>query len=579
MNGKLLCRICKDDEFSSPQQLYAHIRHSHKMRKEDYVIKFIGISNCVICQKPSIWNKSTGEFNATCSDKSCISQHRSNNAKKLFTGDVQSQRIKKLYKENQQFSETHKLLNQEKVKKAQQKVREGWQNPDSKYYSEEFQSQLRDRIGKFADDGRILEVRSNNMTKLNETGQSSRKPYIAKNGKFFNMRSKREVAYAFMLDNIGLEWHYEPKIKNKINSYIPDFLVIYGSKRYLIELHKENDVQKQQKVMESQLPVIWIDHDDIDPILEDFFEVQQFKKIKLSTKESWGIVQYFFEKVKIKSVEQLEEKREVFDLVEPEHKLFITNSIFTYDTVNFGILYGKTSHGLAIDLNVSQAKAQEMIDGFFAGFPLLRDYFEDAKKSILREGCVYTRFGRRIIINDWNSSNKGKLNAAIRSGQNATIQSAASDCVVWTIRDVYQELVAQQAKSVLFGSVHDSVEFDLYPGELFQVIKTMKDTAEKKLAESIDWIQCPIEIGVEMGVQWGSAIEMGIKEFSDSHFKAHGKGLRRDVQALIAELDLAYDVKYTVTKEEDRKWSPLDVAYVIRDDKTWEVDLLISKKF
>lgn len=246
--------------------------------------------------------------------------------------------------------------------------------------------------------------------------------------------------------------------------------------------------------------------------------------------------------------------------------------------VNFSILYGKTEHGLAQDLGVSKEEARKMIEAFFDGFYKLKEYFEAATNMILSKGYIETKFGRRVPIENWDSKNKWKLEAAIRSGNNATIQSAASDCVLWTIRETYAELVVAQAKSVMVASVHDSVEYDCYPGELFLVLNSIRHNAEVKLAETLDWISCPMALGFEMGVQWGSSVEFEIGELSKEHLIGHGKGLRRDVLALMAELELAYDVKYIVKEEDDKKYSSKDIAYVVRDDKIWDIELEIRAK-
>lgn len=246
--------------------------------------------------------------------------------------------------------------------------------------------------------------------------------------------------------------------------------------------------------------------------------------------------------------------------------------------LNFSILYGKTEHGLSIDLGVSKDAAKEMIEGFFAGFPLLKTHFDKATKWITTEGCIHTAWGRRVPIADWDSKNKGKLQAAIRSGLNATIQSAASDCVLWTIRETNKELVDANLKSFMIASVHDSIEFDTYPGDFFKVLSTVRNKAEVEMAQTLDWIKCPIRLGFEMGVQWGSAVEFEIKELTDTYFKGHGKGLRRDVQALVDELKHAYTVNLTVLKEIPKEYKPGDIAYVIRDELDWEIEIEISAK-
>jgi DNA polymerase I-like protein with 3'-5' exonuclease and polymerase domains/uracil-DNA glycosylase len=247
-------------------------------------------------------------------------------------------------------------------------------------------------------------------------------------------------------------------------------------------------------------------------------------------------------------------------------------------TVNFAILYGKTAHGLSLELGVSPERAEEMIENFFEGFPYLRDHFAAAKREILKTGHVTTAWGRRIPIEDWDSKNKGKLNAAIRSGSNATIQSPASDCVLWTIRENYKRLCELETKSFMFASVHDSIEYDAAPGELFTVLKGVKEIAEQRMPVDIPWVKCPIELGVEMGVSWGGGVEFHIHELSDTHFVGEGKGLRCDVDDLVAELSLAYDVETETIGEDKPEKNLNDIAYIVRDDKERKFKMTLRAK-
>jgi DNA polymerase I-like protein with 3'-5' exonuclease and polymerase domains/uracil-DNA glycosylase len=309
----------------------------------------------------------------------------------------------------------------------------------------------------------------------------------------------------------------------------------------------------------------------IEPI-KDFLR----NKSKIERITTTKIIQKNTRKNKVWEVQELEEGYTCDLSLENEPHLYYTNGFLTHNTVNFGILYGKTTHGLAVELNVSNSVAEDYINQFFNGFPKLKTHFDKADKSIRTQGCIYTIWGRRILIDNWDSKNKGKLNAALRSGKNATIQSPASDCVLWTIRETYQELIEKELKTFMFASVHDSMEFDTAPGELFNLLNIVKTKAEVDLPASQDWINCPIGLGVEMGTSWGGGIEFDIEELTNSSFIGVGEGLRRDVQELIEELEIAYDVQYELIEKEETK--PFDIAYVFTDTETWKIKLTITEK-
>jgi len=376
---------------------------------------------------------------------------------------------------------------------------------------------------------------------------------------------------------MGIDWEYEPPVRGE-NSYRPDFLIYLANKKFLIELHIEKDIIKEDIVKNSRLDVTWIYlTKDLKKLLKPFKEVTIFQEDALITDSvKWKIMKHFYKKVKVAKVEELKHRETVYDVVEPKHKLFLTQGILTYDTVNFGILYGKTEHGLAVDLNVDRNTAKDYIESFFEGFPKLRKHLDKAEREIKSKGYVTTAMGRRIFVDNWDSTNKGKLNAAIRSGSNATIQSPASDLVLWTVGDIYKTFKAEKFKSLMVASIHDSVEFDCKPGELFKVIKTAKDAAEINLGKAESWIKCPMELGVEMGASWGGALEFDIAELTDSYFKGIGEGLRCDVLDLVETLEKAYKVSYKVLKVSPKTDADFNVAYVVRDTEYWEIELEIS---
>ena len=74
-------------------------------------------------------------------------------------------------------------------------------------------------------------------------------------------------------------------------------------------------------------------------------------------------------------------------------------------TANFGIIYGISAFGLSQRLEIPRKEAREIIDGYFASYPRVKEYMDRVVERAREEGFVSTIFGRRRYLNDINSHN------------------------------------------------------------------------------------------------------------------------------------------------------------------------------
>ncbi len=135
-------------------------------------------------------------------------------------------------------------------------------------------------------------------------------------------------------------------------------------------------------------------------------------------------------------------------------------------TANFGILYGISAFGLASRLGISRSAAKELIDGYFATFPAIRDYMDRAVEDARRDGVVRTAFGRRRFLPDINSKNPVVRGYAERNAINAPIQGTAADIIKKAMVDIARELRDGGFKTQMIMQVHDELNFDVVPEEL-----------------------------------------------------------------------------------------------------------------
>ena len=132
---------------------------------------------------------------------------------------------------------------------------------------------------------------------------------------------------------------------------------------------------------------------------------------------------------------------------------------------NFGIIYGITVFGLAERLNISRDEASQLIEGYFATFPKVREYMEKSKEIAREKGYVETLFGRRRYLPDINSRNATVRGFAERNAINAPIQGTAADIIKVAMVNIFRRFREEGLRSKLILQVHDELNFSVLPEE------------------------------------------------------------------------------------------------------------------
>ena len=136
---------------------------------------------------------------------------------------------------------------------------------------------------------------------------------------------------------------------------------------------------------------------------------------------------------------------------------------------NFGIIYGITVFGLAERLDISRKEATELIDGYFATFPRVAEYMEQAKAVAREKGYAETLLHRRRYLSDITSHNATVRGFAERNAINAPIQGTAADIIKIAMVRIYNRFRREGLRSKMILQVHDELNFSVYPDEKEQV--------------------------------------------------------------------------------------------------------------
>ena len=129
--------------------------------------------------------------------------------------------------------------------------------------------------------------------------------------------------------------------------------------------------------------------------------------------------------------------------------------------INFGLIYGMSSYGLAKNLGIDNQAAAAYIDRYFQRYPGVKRYMDDTVALAHAQGYVQTVFGRRLYLPDINGGNGPRKKAAERAAINAPMQGTAADLIKKAMVAVQNRLDAAQPEVLLIMQVHDELVFEL----------------------------------------------------------------------------------------------------------------------
>ena len=128
-------------------------------------------------------------------------------------------------------------------------------------------------------------------------------------------------------------------------------------------------------------------------------------------------------------------------------------------TINFSIVYGISSWGLAGQLNVSSEQAKKIIDSYMANLPEIKEYIKYITDFVLEHHCVYTPWHRRIEIPE--AANPRLRGYATRAAINAPIQGFEADLMRLAMVNIYNKIIVPNQNDIkMLLQVHDEIVFE-----------------------------------------------------------------------------------------------------------------------
>ena len=166
-------------------------------------------------------------------------------------------------------------------------------------------------------------------------------------------------------------------------------------------------------------------------------------------------------------------------------------------TVNFGVLYGMSPHGLSIATGMTMHEAKLFIEKYFMLRAPIRSYMDNVVVQALEDGYVSTLCGRRRPTPDLKSSNFIIREAAKRAAINMPIQGTEADLMKMAMLAVEQKLTEQGLGEQIL-QVHDSILVEAPEKNAKQVADLLKETME-----NIYELPVKLAVDVSTGKNWG----------------------------------------------------------------------------
>ena len=148
-------------------------------------------------------------------------------------------------------------------------------------------------------------------------------------------------------------------------------------------------------------------------------------------------------------------------------------------TVNFGIIYGISSFGLAERMDIGVGEAKTFIENYFKMYPGVSSYIADTVEKAHSRGFVETLYGRRRYLKDINSRNANVRKFNERNAVNAPLQGSAADIIKIAMANISRRLEGERLESKMILQVHDELVFDVHPKEKDIVMEIARAEMER----------------------------------------------------------------------------------------------------
>lgn len=324
-------------------------------------------------------------------------------------------------------------------------------------------------------------------------------PY-PKKSKNSNYSTDKEVLDKIRLFNPIVSLVEEYRMLSKLNS-----IYVVGLKEQIMSDNKVHTIYNQCLTRTGRLS-------SKDPNLQNIPNHDEYGRLIRKcfiAKDGYTFLSSDYSQIELRLFAELsnvESLKEAFINSEDIHS-FTASKIFNKDikdvtkeersrakAVNFGIIYGISSFGLANDLGINVNDAKDFIDRYMEKFDGIKAYMKKEVEDAKEKGYVTTIMNRKRYIDEIKASNYMIRMQGERMALNTPIQGSGSDILKKAMIDIDSEFKEKNIKSKMLLQIHDELIFEVKEEEKDIVKKIVKEKMENAFKLSV-----PLVVDINMG--------------------------------------------------------------------------------
>ncbi len=168
--------------------------------------------------------------------------------------------------------------------------------------------------------------------------------------------------------------------------------------------------------------------------------------------------------------------------------------------VNFGLIYGISAFGLARNTGVNRYEAQDFIRRYFAKYPGVKRFMDEAARLGAENGYAQTLMGRRRYLPELRSDKQAIREFGKRAAMNTPVQGTAADIIKLAMVRVDEALRREGLQAKLILQVHDELILECPPEEADRAAALLK-----RCMENVIELRVPLVAEVHTGTNWAEA--------------------------------------------------------------------------
>ena len=233
-------------------------------------------------------------------------------------------------------------------------------------------------------------------------------------------------------------------------------------------------------------------------------------------------------------------------------------------TATFSLLYGAMEESFAKNYcNGDLDYAKMVYGGFFEAYPEVKRWVDERHQEVQRDHRVSLELSNRFIPILPEGEGRGALNSMLRKAQNYPIQAQSADLTGCVIFDLQKYIEENNMKSLVFMYVHDSIEVDIYPYEMFKFISYLKVLLNESPMRRMG---LPSKADVALGKSLGHEIELEELEVSEDMTEGTMvlKGYKDEIDETVENWKKAYAVVEVSEENYKEEFVSMSELFILR---------------